>query len=294
MHTILVTGAKGQLGTELIKIMTKGVCELGKMPEFYKNCRIVGIDIDDLDITDFEKTHEFIKSKKPYAVINCAAMTNVDGCESDMEMALKVNAIGPRNIAMACEEVGAKLIHISTDYVFSGCGKKPYVEMDIANPQSVYGHTKNLGEQYVRDFCSKWFIVRTSWLYGYNGNNFVKTMIKLGREKGSVKVVDDQRGNPTNAADLAWHICKLIPSSEYGIYHGTGNGECSWYEFACEIMKVFDIDAKVTPCTTAEFVRPAKRPSYSSLDNLMLRCTVGDDFRDWREALKVYAENLNF
>lgn len=293
MKQIIITGAKGQLGTELIKIITSGESELGTMPEFYKDCELTAVDIDELNIADQEKTFEFIEQKKPYAVINCAAMTNVDACEDQQQTAMQANAIGPRNLACACERVGAKLVQVSTDYVFRGDGSRPYVESDAVQPQSVYGATKLLGEQYVRDFCSKWFIVRTAWLYGYHGKNFVKTIAKAGKKTGELKVVSDQRGNPTNAADLAWAICKLLPTQEYGVYHCTGVGECSWYDFACEIIKDFGINAKVHPCTTQELGRAANRPAYSSLDNLMLRCTVGDDTRDWKQALAVYAKHAN-
>lgn len=149
-----------------------------------------------------------------------------------------------------------------------------------------------LGEKYVREFCNRWFIARSAWLYGYQGNNFVKTIVKMAREKGFLKVVNDQIGNPTNAADLAWHICKLLITDEYGIYHCTGHGECSWYDFACEIVKCFKLNATVEPCSTDEFPRPACRPKYSSLDNFMLKLTVGDEFRHWKDAIKEYSKNI--
>ncbi len=292
MNNIIVTGANGQLGTEIIDIMTSGKSELGQLSSFYKNCNVIGTDIDDLDISDLDKTIEFIENNKPYAIVNCAAMTNVDGCETNIDGAFKANAIGPRNLAIACEKIGAKILQVSTDYVFDGMGKSPYIEADMVNPNSVYGASKNLGEKYVREFCNRWFITRTAWLYGYKGNNFVKTIVKLAREKGFLKVVDDQVGNPTNAADLAWHICKLIITDEYGIYHCTGRGECSWYDFAREIVKCFNLDATVEPCSTEEFPRPARRPKYSSLDNFMLKLTIGDEFRDWKDAIKEYSKHV--
>ena len=159
---------------------------------------------------------------RPEVVINCAAYTNVNGCESDRDAAFRVNALGPRNLAVACEETGAKLVHVSTDYVFPGDGTEPYVEWDLCGPQSVYGRTKYLGEQYVRDFCSRYFIVRTAWLYGYVGNNFVKTMRRLGTEKGAVKVVSDQVGTPTNAADLAHHLLKPVSYTHLDVYKRQG------------------------------------------------------------------------
>ena len=290
---IVITGSKGQLGTQLQKILKDGFSEIGAIAEDYKNCEVLPIDIDELDITDKNAVCQFISANKPDVVINCAAMTNVDACETEFEIAMKVNAIGPRNLAIACSEIGAKLIHVSTDYVFGGTGTVPYREWDICNPQSVYGASKYLGEQYVREFCDKYFIVRTSWLYGYIGKNFVKTMVRLGRSRDSISVVNDQRGNPTNAEDLAHHLLKLAVSEQYGVYHCTGEGECTWYDFACKIMQEFGIDCKVNPCTSDEFPSPTKRPEFSSLDNLMLKCTVGNEMRNWEEALSVYAKNID-
>ena len=288
---ILITGRNGQLGTEVYKCFERGYTELG-IPEVLKeNNEVTGIDVDELDITDLKAVSKLFESEKYDAVINCAAYTNVNMCETEKLSAFKVNAIGPRNLAICCEKTGAKLIHVSTDYVFPGNGTKPYVECDVCAPQSVYGSTKYLGEKYVQQFCSHYFIVRTAWLYGYYGNNFVKTMMRIAKEKGAAKVVDDQRGNPTNAADLAHHLLKLLNTEEYGIYHGTGNGECSWYEFTKKIMEFASINAEITPCTTEEYPTPAKRPAYSSLDNMMFKATVGDEFRDWEDALKNFFMN---
>lgn len=289
---ILITGGKGQLGTEIAKCFENQRTELG-IPDILKTkTELISIDVDTLDITNLEAVIEFFEYSKFDCVINCAAYTNVDKCETDIETAFKVNALGPRNLAIASEKIEAKLIHISTDYVFSGEGTTPFVEWDDSAPQSIYGKTKYLGEQYIREFCSRYFIVRTAWLYGYYGNNFVKTIMKAAREKGELKVVNDQRGNPTNAADLAHHILKLITTQEYGIYHGTGTGECSWFDFASKIVEFAGIDAKVNPCSTDEFPRPAKRPAFSSLENLMFKATVGDEFRDWEDALKYFIENF--
>lgn len=288
---ILITGGKGQLGTEILKCFENKKTELG-VPEILKQeNKVTSIDVDSLDITDLTAVTKLFEENKYDCIINCAAFTNVNACETEVETAFKVNAIGPRNLAIAAEKINAKLIHVSTDYVFSGVGTKPFVEWDNCDPQSVYGNTKYLGEQYVREFCSRYFIVRTSWLYGYYGNNFVKTIMKIAKERGECKVVNDQRGNPTNAADLAHHILKLVPTEEYGIYHGTGNGECSWFDFATKIVEFAGINAKVNPCTTEEFPTPAKRPAYSSLENLMFKATVGDEFRHWEEALKCFMEN---
>ena len=288
---ILITGGKGQLGTELEKCFVRGKTELG-IPDALKEVnKITIIDLDTLDITNSSSVLDLFKKNKYDCVINCAAYTNVDKCETDVEIAFKVNALGARNLAIAAEEIGAKLIHISTDYVFSGEGTRPFVEWDNCDPQSVYGKTKYLGEQYVREFCSKYFIIRTAWLYGYYGNNFVKTIMKAARERGELKVVNDQRGNPTNAADLAHHIIKLTTSQEYGIYHGTGTGECSWFDFASKIVEYANINATVNPCSTDEFPRPAKRPVYSSLENMMFRVTTGDEFRPWEDSLKYFIGN---
>lgn len=288
---ILITGGKGQLGTEILKCFENKKTELG-VPEILKQeNKVTSIDVDSLDITDLSAVTKLFEENKYDCIINCAAFTNVNACETEVEAAFKVNAIGPRNLAIAAEKINAKLIHVSTDYVFSGVGTTPFVEWDNCDPQSTYGKTKYLGEQYVREFCSRYFIVRTSWLYGYYGNNFVKTIMKIAKERGECKVVNDQRGNPTNAADLAHHILKLVPTEEYGIYHGTGNGECSWYDFATKIVEFAGINAKVNPCTTEEFPTPAKRPAYSSLENLMFKATVGDEFRPWEEALKCFMDN---
>ena len=220
-------------------------------------------------------------------------MTAVDACQSDPETAMRVNAVGPRNLAMAAAGAGACLVHVSTDYVFSGDASVPYREWDVCCPRTVYGKSKLLGERYVEQFCDRYFIVRTAWLYGLTGKNFVKTMRRLGAEKSSVRVVNDQRGNPTNAEDLAYHLLLLAAGRDYGIYHCTGKGECSWYEFARRIMELSGLDCMVEPCSTEEYAAAAPRPAYSSLDNLMLRVTVGDRMRDWDEALRSYIRKLD-
>lgn len=292
---ILITGGKGQLGTEILRCFERGATELGT-PDLLKGKNEVrAIDVDELDITNMCAVRAFFRDNRYDAVINCAAYTNVDGCEEHRDDAFRVNALAPRNMAMICEETGAKLLHVSTDYVFPGDGSKPYAESDIPAPKSAYGSTKYLGEQYVRDFCKKYFIVRTAWLYGYYGKNFVKTIMNAARKNGSLTVVDDQRGNPTNAADLAHHLIKLLNTEEYGIYHATGSGECSWYDFAAEIVRVAGIEAKVTPCTSEEYAvinpKAANRPKYSSLDHQMLRATVGDEFRPWKDALQYFVDH---
>ena len=289
---ILVTGAKGQLGSELVEIIKNGKAEIGKVSENIKLSQVIAFDVNELDITNLPMVKAKLNYLKPHVVINCAAATNVDGCESNEDIAFKINSIGPRNLAIACEEVEAKLVQVSTDYVFSGNINKPLREYDSTAPNNVYGKSKLQGERYVQQFCSKYFIVRTAWLYGYVGHNFVYTMIKLGKEKDSISVVNDQRGNPTYANDLACHILKLIETEEYGIYHCTNNGECTWYDFAKTIIELLGEKCEVKPCTSEEYKNSAKRPQYSSLDNMMLRNTIGDEMRDWKDAIKSFIKKV--
>ncbi len=293
---ILITGANGQLGTEISKCIECGKTELGEIAKELLNAKVFKTDVDTLDITDLHTVVNFVKNTRPDVIISCGAYTNVDGCEANFDDAFKANALGARNLAMAAQKVKAKLIHVSTDYVFSG--KKadaPLTECEIPAPVSAYGKTKLLGEKYAQQFCKKTFIVRTAWLYGYTGKNFVKTMVAVGKKNGKLTVVNDQVGNPTNAADLAHHILKLATTKEYGVYHCTGSGICSWFDFASEIIKLAKVDAQVSACTTKEYKKnnpkAADRPEYSALDNAMLRCTVGDEMRDWKTALKCYFEN---
>lgn len=289
---IMITGCKGQLGNELQTIIKNKRSEIGAVPEDIAGAEVIPVDIEDLDITDASAVLKFVGSLAPDVIINCAAMTNVDGCETNYETAFRVNAAGVRNLACAAESIGAKLIHVSTDYVFAGDGNKPYIEWDIVNPQSVYGASKALGEKYALSFCKRTFIVRTAWLYGYVGKNFVKTVRRVIREKGAITVVNDQRGNPTNANDLAHHLLKLAVTEDYGIYHCTGKGECSWYDFAVKIAEYSGMPGTVKPCTTAEYNSPTKRPAYSSLRNLALECGVGDEMREWQIALKEYISKV--
>ena len=289
---IVITGAKGQLGSQLVNIIKSGKSELGEISSELKKAKIVALGSEDLDITNLNSVRECLYGENPNILINCASFTNVDACEENKDLAFKVNGLGPKNLAMVCEEIGTKIVQVSTDYVFSGVLNIPLKEYDETRPYSVYGKTKLLGENFVRDFSSKYFIVRTSWLYGYKGNNFVYTIMKLGKERDEIKVVNDQRGNPTNAEDLAYHILKLILTEEYGIYHCTGKGECSWYNFACKIIEYSKINCRVNPCTSDEYKRVAKRPEFSCLDNMVLRCTVGDYMREWDNALKVFIDKV--
>ena len=249
---ILITGASGQLGTEIQRQLKNGGSALGPVPERLKNATVIATDVNELDITDRDATIAFVRRHQPDTIISCAAFTNVDGCESNPEAAFKVNAIGVSNLAQAAERINARLIHVSTDYVFRGEGNKPLDESERVDPKSVYGKTKALGEEYVKNFCHRYFIVRTAWLYGYAGKNFVKTIVNAGKKFGKLEVVSDQLGNPTNAEDLAHHILQLAVSHDYGVYHCTGEGICSWYEFASEIIRLSGVDATVAPCTSAE------------------------------------------
>ncbi|MDR0886292.1 MAG: dTDP-4-dehydrorhamnose reductase, partial [Clostridiales Family XIII bacterium] len=244
-----------------------------------------------LDLADSDAIHDFAAGKQFDIVINCAAMTNVDACETDTVTALRANAIGARNIATFANLTGAKVVHVSTDYVFAGDADAPYSEWDLPAPNTAYGKSKLLGEKFVREVEPNSFIVRTSWLYGYIGNNFVKTMSRLAKEKEAITVVNDQVGNPTHANDLAHHILKIALTDEYGIYHITGQGICSWFDFATEIIRLSGETCTVNPCTTAEYPSNTPRPAYSAMDHLMLRSTVGDEMREWHVALEEYMKN---
>lgn len=289
---ILITGSKGQLGNTLCELLKTQRNSLGSIPEIYKGCEITAVDVDTLDITDRTATDKLISKLKPELIINCAAMTNVDGCETDRDLAEAVNALGPENLAIAAEKVKAKLVHVSTDYVFRGDATVPYVETDECDPVTAYGASKRNGEIKVMASCKKHFIFRTSWLYGLVGNNFVKTIRRFAKERGALTVVNDQRGNPTNCEDLAYHILLAAETENYGIYHCTGTGECTWFDFAKKIVEFSGIPCTVDPCTTEQSNRPAKRPAYSSLDNRHLRETVGDGMREWTVALKEYIKQL--
>lgn len=294
---ILITGCRGQLGTELQRQLKSEGCELGSLPERLRMTTVLPVDVEELDITDRDATIAYIRRYQPDTVINCAAFTNVDGCETNRDAAFKVNALGPRNLALACDKAGARLIHISTDYVFPGTatGGVSLDECVPPAPISAYGQSKYLGEQYVQRFCRRHIIVRTAWLYGYNGKNFVKTMVNLAKTHDEITVVDDQLGNPTNAVDLAYHILKLAVSHDYGVYHCTNNGVCSWYDFASEIIRLSGENCTVKPCTSAEYAAAhpaaASRPAWSALENRALRCTVGDDMREWKDAIRAYFKN---
>lgn len=275
---IVVTGANGQLGKEIAK--------QGSGHE------LILTDYDTLNITDSSAVAAFMKAIKPEAVIHCAAYTNVDGAEADFDGAFRVNVVGSQNMAASCLEAGARLVYVSTDYVFDGQKQQPYREFNSVNPQSVYGITKWQGEEIVRQILGRHYIIRTAWLYG-EGNNFVRTMLGLAEKNNTLRVVNDQIGTPTSTVDLAKSIFALLASDAYGTYHGTCQGQCSWYEFACEIFRQAGKKVEVLPVATSEFSRPAKRPAHSVLDNYMLRMTIGDPMRNWKAALENYISSLN-
>lgn len=284
---VLVTGANGQLGRDVVLLLEK------------EGHSVLACDRDRMDITNQAQCNEVISSYHPEVVVHCAAYTAVDAAETDIDGAYKVNAVGTRNVTVAAEKAGAKLIYISTDYVFDGNSLNPYQEYDDTNPQSVYGKSKRAGELLVQSLSSKWFIVRTSWVYGLYGNNFVKTMLKLGQEKPKLQVVHDQKGSPTFTVDLARFLVKLMQTEMYGVYHASNSGTCTWYEFTEAIfaearnVEGFTIQAQLEPCTTEQFPRPAPRPRNSVMDHLSIRTNGLADIRPWREGLREFISLLS-
>jgi len=273
---ILITGAKGQMGRALKKqFKDKAGYDL------------VLTDLDEMDITDKRDVARVLEAKKPDVVINCAAHTKVDLCEDDKVNATMINVTGAENLAKASAAIGAKIIHLSTDYIFDGEGNAPYLEDSQTNPQSVYGHTKLKSEQVVLANNPKSFIIRTAWLYG-EGNNFVNTMLRLADHNEEIKVVNDQTGSPTSAKEVAKVIELLIETDEYGIYNATCEGECTWYEFAVRIFELSGRDVAVKPCTTMQYVTRAKRPKYSVLENKKLHEKFGYSMLHWEDALKEF------
>ncbi len=278
---VLIIGSNGQLGRRMQKTLAaKGV-------DFY------ALDYPDIDITQPQSLRNRIEDIHPTAIINCAAYTNVDQAETDEDTAYRVNAIGPENIAVVCHEMDIELVHISTDYVFSGQpfiengSPRPYIETDPCHPNTAYGRTKLQGERLVQAAHDKHYILRTAWLYG-EGNNFVRAMLRLAQTNDTVRVVNDQIGSPTSTVDLANAICTLIGSGSYGLYHSTCLGKCSWYEFACKIFALTGTDITVLPVTSEEYVRPAVRPKWSVLKNAALDQLGKNVLRPWEEALKEY------
>lgn len=282
MKKVLITGCNGQLGRALNKLLSG------------QNIEIINTDVDTLDICDAAQVSELVKREQPDTIINCAAHTAVDKCETDQENAARINALGPRNLAAAAKETGAQIIQVSTDYVFDGNAKKPYVETDTPCPQSVYGSTKLDGEKAVMELTDKYYIVRTAWLYG-EGNNFVKTMLRLAKERDTITVVNDQFGSPTSAMELGRMILHIVDSGDYGIYHATCEGITNWHDFAKTIFALAKSDVNLIPVTTAEYpASVAKRPAYSVLENAKLNSKGSYRMKQWEDALEEYMTDMGF
>ncbi len=268
---VLVTGANGMLGQDLCPILED------------EGFDVIETDINSLDITNKKQAEEVIKENKPDYIIHCAAYTNVDGAEDDKEKAFEINKLGTKNLAEICKKYDITLVYISTDYVFDGTKKEKYTPDDIPNPINIYGKSKLAGEKVVETLCDKYYIARTSWLYGHHGKNFVETMISL-KDKEELMVVDDQTGCPTWTVELANGIVSLIEDeAPFGIYHICGSGQTTWYGFAKKIFEICNFKVNLKPCTTNEFPRKAKRPEYSVMENNKI-C------QNWESALKEYID----
>ncbi|MGI9017548.1 MAG: dTDP-4-dehydrorhamnose reductase [Euzebya sp.] len=270
---VLITGSGGQLGHDLQQCFTDAGDDT------------VGLDRASLDITDAAAVGQAMLSHKPDVVVHSAAFTQVDACERETDRAWAVNAVGSWLVARACAEVGSAMVYVSTDYVFDGTLGRPYTEFDAVNPQSMYGRSKHAGERKVREVLSQHYIVRTSWVHGSHGGNFAKTMLRLGRERGEVSVVDDQTGTPTFSIDLAAQINHLVSTRMYGTYHLTNSGHCTWFEFAAAIFAAAGVNVRLTPTDTASFGAPAHRPAYSVLDNLLARQIGLPAMPAWQDSL---------
>ncbi len=269
---VLLTGANGQLGRELSRLL----------PE--RGHETVALARADLDITDKEAIERAVEGHSPDLLINAAAYNAVDAAETDMEAAYAVNALGPRNLAVACERVGRELLHVSTNYVFDGRSERPYEPFDLPNPISAYGRSKLAGEEYVKHLCRRWYVVRTSGVYG-EGGNFVRTMLRVGAQRGAVKVKDDEHISPTRALDLAHGILELVEDRGCGLYHLTNSGSCSWYDLARKTFGLAGMDVEVTPVASSEYPQSAARPA-----NGVLSALGGPRLRGWRGALAEYIE----
>ncbi|AZO93474.1 dTDP-4-dehydrorhamnose reductase [Halocella sp. SP3-1] len=271
---VLVTGANGQLGYDVVKRLEQN--KIGYL----------GTDIDTLDISNEEQVKRVINDYNPDVVIHCAAYTAVDKAEDERKLCYAVNVLGTRYVADSCKETNAKMVYISTDYVFDGEGDKPFEVTDTPNPVNYYGQTKHEGELEVQKSLEKCFIIRISWVFGIHGNNFVKTMLRLGKERDELSVVSDQIGSPTYTYDLAGLLVDMIQTEKYGIYHATNEGYCSWYEFACEIFRQAGIDIKVNPIKTEDYPTKARRPKNSRLSKELLY--EFKKLKKWQTALKNY------
>lgn len=277
---VLVTGVKGQLGYDVVNECKK------------QGIEPVGVDIEEMDITDEAAVRKVITESYVDAVIHCAAYTAVDAAEDNVDICRKVNAGGTENIAKVCKELDLKMMYISTDYVFDGQGERPWLPDDERHPLNVYGQTKCEGEYAVEKYLDKYFIVRIAWVFGVNGKNFIKTMLRLGEERGAVSVVNDQIGSPTYTFDLAVLLVDMIQTEKYGRYHATNEGLCSWYEFACEIFKQAGMDVAVTPVDSTQFPAKAKRPSNSRMSKDKLEQNGFHRLPTWQDALSRYLKEI--
>ena len=277
--SILIVGAQGMLGSDLMEIINHVQ-------------QVTGVDINECDITDQKATLNTLLKKNPRWVINAAAYTQVDQCETNNEQAFKVNTEGVSNLALACKEINAKLIHVSTDYVFDGRTKNPYREEDLVNPLSVYGHSKYQGEAALQGLLDDFIIIRTGGLYGKQGVNFVNTIVRMARDKDELKVVNDQWMSPTSTVDLSKAIGKLQEVSAQGIFHVVNSGFCTWYQFACKIVDTTGSTCKVIPIASEELDRPAPRPAFAVLDCSKYTRVTGMELRPWEEALTDYLSTL--
>lgn len=275
---ILVTGVKGQLGHDVMNELAK------------RGHTGIGVDVEEMDITDAKKVDEVIRASEVEAVIHCAAYTAVDAAEDQAELCRKINAEGTENIAKVCKELDIKMMYISTDYVFDGEGTRPWEPDDERHPLNVYGQTKYEGELAVEKYLDKFFTIRIAWVFGVNGKNFIKTMLKLSETHDELNVVDDQIGSPTYTYDLAVLMVDMIETEKYGRYHATNEGLCSWYEFACEIFRQAGRDVKVNPVSSEEFPAKAKRPHNSRMDKSKLTENGFTPLPAWQDALKRYLE----
>jgi dTDP-4-dehydrorhamnose reductase len=269
---ILITGSKGQLGRELPEILLD------------RGHEVVALSRRDLDVSDPTAVDQRIEGNPPELVINTAAFTNVDACEAEGQLGYLINALGPRNLAQSCERVGCELLHVSTNYVFDGRSDRPYEPFDPPHPISAYGRTKLAGEEYVKHLSKRWYVVRSAGVYG-EGHNFVRTMLRVAREREVLKVKDDEFISPTHARDLAEGIADVVETGLYGLYHLTNSGSCSWYEFSREIFSICGIEVEVVPVSSSEYPLPAPRPANGVLSSL-----GSPPLRHWREALADYLE----
>ena len=290
---ILVVGGNGQLGREMRRCLTDMHSEMGAIDARYEGAHVDCVDVEDFDIADEASVRAWFIGRRPYDIVfNCAAMTNVDGCEQDEAAAIKVNALGPLNLAIAARSQDAVFVQVSTDYVFPGTDPLPQTENAKPCPISAYGRSKLAGELLAQDANPRTFIVRTAWLYGYEGKNFVKTIVRLAKSQGKVAVVVDQWGNPTSANDLAHCLLALALTDAYGIYHAVGETTCSWFDFACTALDLEGVSCEREPLTSAEyrtrFPLSAARPAYSALDSSKIAQVAGVRPRPWERALKDY------